>query len=370
MKEKNKVTKKKQKSKKDEPVIKSKEFILPGFTREGLIHGFTTVRQVPTGIYFEAEEFEVFLQKMTQDYNSGLSSFITKLYDCAHISNDFTKTNFLNNQSTHTVINPLLSIMGVSNEKSYFDNLPKNYAHTGYYARFSHFMGTARKKIIPKPGKLDPSIFNLLKSILNLINSEAQKLINQKRVFDFKFEGKVDELWSIKYLELKDIMNSDPSNIANPSIDRDYKSIFKIAAIFELVIRAHQIVRYGDAKETLFGDTKISKEAYLMAAEWVDYLVGVDLYLFKCFLDKKSQSTETLPLKAINLLMKFPDGMLKSDLKRHLNLHRSPKQTKLFDSLMQELRDEGNIVIKSHGRGYVIKLKEHLLMARASTNDL
>jgi len=37
---------------------------------------------------------------------------------------------------------------------------------------------------------------------------------------------------------------------------------------------------------------------------------------------------------------------------------------------MQELRDEGNIVIKPHGRGYVIKLKEHLLMARASTNDL
>jgi hypothetical protein len=297
---------------------------------------------------------------MAQDYNNGLSSFITKLFDCSYVEEDFTKTNLSSKNTLSDVENPLLSIIGVSNERGYFDNQPKNFLQTGYYARHSHFIGTRRSIIVPMPGKLNPSIFNTLKSILSLISVEALKLINQGRKFDFKFNDDVEAMWEEKYYELKKMLNANPNNPTNPSIDRDYKSVFKLAGIFELVLRAHDIVRNGKSRESLLSDPGISNLAYCLAAEWVDYFVKVDQYLFDRYINKKIENYETLTVKLVELLKRYPEGRLWSDLKRELGLHRTRDQSQIFDGIIAELKKEGSIEI-IRGKGNIVKLREHLL---------
>jgi hypothetical protein len=347
------------KDKGESPRIKSYEFLIPQFTREGLIYALSNRFKTPSGVYFESEEFEIMLKKMGQEYNTPLSSFITKLYDCEIANNDFTKTNFALNYIGEDIKNPTLSIFGISNEKSYFQNLPDNALASGFLPRFNHYLGTKRNKIVYKPGRLDGSINARLKSILSLINMKAQELVRENRIFNFEFSEEVDSLWQEKYRNIKLMLDSDQENIANPSIYRDGNTIFKLAAIFELVIRASEII-YGGSPKGLFDDKYISIPAYCMAADWVDYYIQTDLYLFHSGLIKGVDHYQALGIKIINFLKEYPDGQMWSVVKKEVGLHRSKNQTILFTNIISELIREGSVEIIEETNKKIIKLRDYL----------
>jgi hypothetical protein len=343
-------------------------FILPNFTREGFISYMSFSKRTHTGIMIESEEFEILLQQMKKDYNCGLASFIIKLYDSAEIRDDLTRKNF-EKLTSKKKIDPVIqklknisfSMLGVSNAISYLENQPENYLETGFFARLNHFIGVSNKKIIPIPGKLHTAHYERLLEIYRIIGKTSIDLCKRKKEIDFHLDEEANELWERIYFQNQTKLNEDPNSPENPSIKRDLMTAHKLAAIFELVIRAENCLNSQLLNEEIYSSDRISLMSMDMALAWSQYFIETDKYIFRNHINKRKNS-KNLTTDLIKFLRNYPSGISRTEAKKKIGLHRTHKQNELFDSLIQELREEFTIeIVKGKNSSQIIKIRDYLV---------
>ena len=95
-------------------ITKSSQLMLEMGTREGLIAFLTRYLDKPAGLYFATGEFETFLANLAKDFNKGLASFFTELYDGDRVSEDCTISRLEQNRPLRIAEDTSVSIGGVS----------------------------------------------------------------------------------------------------------------------------------------------------------------------------------------------------------------------------------------------------------------
>lgn len=351
---------------------RSDQLLLTQFTEQGLINLLIRSQVNPSVLYFETEEFDSFLRKFKQEYNSSIASFITKAYDADKIYEPVVKDNIKLYKKLGVAWSPALSIAGVLTGAAFADTKPKSAEHTGYDNRFVKFIGSPRSKDIPHIEPLDSTLQHRFKSCLRIIEKASRGIVGKNNQFDLELDSEAKELWEKEYLQFKSMLSSESvHSVMKPYYARafyDYSK--KIALNFQVLELADHVYQSRSAAnhsrlsevfvEKLEG-LKINKASLEGGLAWARYFMDTANYAY--FNYYASDNFDKKVNKAIVILEKHKLGITANQFRRELGLHRIKKEKLEFEELISYLKEEGTIM-ESDGkttRSKVYKLRKHLV---------
>lgn len=354
----------------------SNHFIVSGFTEEGLNYFLSNVAKNPIGLFFETEEFDNFLSKLSKDHTNSLSSYVTKIYDAKYLSPSYSYERQSKGPSIKTIYEPAITIGGVGTEVGIVSAMPKNSQGTGFDNRFQKFIGKHRfGKCVVQPKPLPQELETKMQNILRLpINAN----IDSEGKICFRLSEEAEALYKERYKQFKDWEDHNQSNPLVPYFRRSLTdAAFKLALQFQIIIKAEEIIDQNsidpqDAFNKWIKDSSnlfISKETLTATLEWSTYFFNTAKYFHEKYLSTDSNFDLKVEA-AINILKKHPQGMLSNKLRRALGLHRNRSQKSDYTDLLEMLMESNEIICEEGKRknSIIVRLKSHLTVTQAHVN--
>jgi hypothetical protein len=356
---------------KNDEMVYSHHRLVGDFTEAGLNHFLSNIAFRPVAGFLELEEMDNFLRKMNAECNQSLSSYTTKIYDTRFLTPGYSYERQTKLKSIRTIQDPAITIGGVGTEIGIQSAMPKNASITGFANRFQKFIGGHRhgKCIIhpkPIPESLEHRLRLLLGTLIKLASFEKDSR------YRFKLSQEAEALYAERYRTFKTWEDKNQSNPLVPYFRRSLSdACFKLALQFQIISALERLLdKYSEANlQIKFGEwiskpenLVIKVEALEQALEWSRYFFSTAKYFYEKYesTDPDFASKES---EAINILKRYPQGLLKSTLRRNLNLHRGGHQKQVFEEILEVLIESNEIEITDGKRrnSFIIKLKPHLL---------
>lgn len=349
--------------------IKSEELMISSFTQQGLEHTLP-LRKHPVLVMLETSEFENFYALLNAEYNSSLSSFITKAYDGTPIIPIHSKDNLKNSLKLSTIYDPALSIAGVHTFASMQSSKPKGHRETGFDNRFMKFIGKSRKEIrIPDIKAIPSKLEERLLAVYRLVHNYFRSL---DTALEFKYSPLAKEMYNRFYNQYKDFEDQHEDDPILPYMRRAVCDFLpKLSLQFEIIERAELIVnnfpedehseRFKDslAADKLF----ISEAVILKAIYWSVYFIKTAKYIISYYYDSDSDF-DTKTEKITNKLKDFPLGIQATSLRREAGMHRKGSTAKEFYEVLDYLEDMNTISIQhdpNNRKSKKVFLRKHLI---------
>ena len=347
--------------------VKSEELMIAGFTQAG-IELTLNQRKNPVLVMLENSEFENFYSLVNAEYNSSLSSFITKAYDSLPLIPMHSKDNLQSSFKLNTIYDPAISIAGVHTFVSMLSSKPKGYKDTGFDNRFMKFIGKTRKGIrIPEIQPIPQKLEQKLLDVYTLVHNHFRNL---DEALKLRYSDEAKQIYHRFYNQYKDFEDENPESNLLPYMRRSVCDFLpKLCLQFEIIERAELIVNNFEAgewrvrfKQALAEDKLlISKEVMLKTIEWSKYFIESAKFIINNYYDSDSEFDSRVE-KILRILKKFPKGILASSLKRDMNMHRKPRQGKEFDEILDYLQDMDQMHIQinpNNKRSKLVTLKKN-----------
>lgn len=226
---------------------RSEEILISGFTQAG-IELTLSQRKQPTLVMLENSEFENFYALLNADYNSSLSSLVTKIYDSLPSIPMHSKDNLKGSFKLNTIYDPAISIAGVHTFTSMLSSKPKGYKDSGFDNRFMKFIGKNRKGIrIPEIKPIPQELEQRLLDIYTLVHNHFRSLEN---ALEFKYSEEAKKICHRFYNQYKDFEDENPESNLLPYMRRSICDFLpKLCLQFEIIERAELAVTNFDAGE-------------------------------------------------------------------------------------------------------------------------
>ena len=347
---------------------RSGEVMVHGFTQAG-IELTLSQRKHPVLVMLENSEFENFYSLLNAEYNSSLSSFITKAYDNLPLIPMHSKDNLKGSFKLNTIYDPAISIAGVHTFVSMLSSKPKGYKDTGYDNRFMKFIGKNRKGIrIPEIKPIPQELEQKLLDIYTLVHNYFRNL---DKALEFKYSDEAKKICHRFYDKYKDYEDENPESNLLPYMRRSVCDFLpKLCLQFEIIERAELVVTNFYAgewqerfKQSLAEDKPlISKEVMLKGIEWSKYFIETAKYVINNYYDSDAEFDSKTD-KVLKLLAKFPKGIQATSLRRETGMHRKGTTAKEFYELLDYLEDMDQLNVKqdpNNKRSKLVTLKKHL----------
>ena len=272
--------------------IKSEELMISGFTQQG-IELTLAQRKHPVLVMLENSEFENFYTLLNADYNSSLSSWITKAFDSLPLIPMRSKDNLKSFSKLTTIYDPAISIAGVHTYSSMLRSKPKGYQDTGYDNRFMKFIGNRRGEVRIPDGN-NPISEKLEQKLLDIYTLVHNHFRNLDQALDFKYSDDAKQIYHRFYNQYKDYEDENLESNLLPYMRRSVCDFLpKLCLQFEILERAELIVNNFEAEEwqekfkqsLAEGKLFISKEVMLKAIEWSKYFIETAKYVINNYYD-------------------------------------------------------------------------------------
>jgi len=348
---------------------KSEELMISGFTQQGLEYTLSQ-RKNPVLIMLETSEFENFYALLNADYNSSLSSFITKAYDGTPIIPIHSKDNLKNSLKLSTIYDPALSIAGVHTFASMQSSKPKGHRETGFDNRFMKFIGKSRKEIrIPDIKAIPSKLEERLLAVYRLVHNYFRSL---DTALEFKYSPLAKEMYNRFYNQYKDFEDQHEDDPILPYMRRAVCDFLpKLSLQFEIIERAELIVNNFPKDEHLerFKDSLaadklfISEAVILKAVYWSIYFIQTAKYIIRYYYDSDSDFDTRIDMIK-EKLKNFPLGIQATSLRREVGMHRKGSTAKEFYEILDYLEDMNIISVQrdeNNRRSKKISLKKHII---------
>ncbi len=346
---------------------KSRKLLMSQFTEEGLHTLMADHLERPVILSFDTEEFDNFFRKFSRDYNSSLSSFITKAYGADDLELTATQEALRGKKKLPTAIkNPSLSLGGVTTITSLLESLPKNSQETGFANRFPIFIGRNRTdRIVVELKPIDKKLEEKMLQMLELIQDFS---FSRKKATQCYLSEEAKRSYSEFYIQFRLWEINDPINKIGPSCRRivcDY--VFKLAMQFEIFNIVEEILENSKAnnhlkylEEFIGNKLMLNTKAIKWAISWAKYLMQTSSYFFNEFLNEDTKFDQKV-IEAIRILEKYSQGLLSSELRRKLKLHYKGKGEE-YQNLLECLIEQNIIGLKEGKRknSKIVFLKSHL----------
>lgn len=349
--------------------IKSEELMISSFTQQGLEHTLP-LRKYPVLVMLETSEFENFYALLNAEYNSSLSSFITKAYDGTPIIPIHSKDNLKNSLKLSTIYDPALSIAGVHTFASMLISKPKGHRETGFDNRFMKFIGKSRKEIrIPDIKAIPSKLEERLLAVYRLVHNYFRSL---DTALEFKYSPLAKEMYNRFYNQYKDFEDKHEEDNILPYMRRAVCDFLpKLSLQFEIIERAELIVNNFPEDEHLerlkgslaIDNLNISESVILKAIYWSVYFIKTAKYIISYYYDSDSDF-DTKTEKITNKLKDFPLGIQATSLRREAGMHRKGSTAKEFYEVLNYLEDMNTISIQhdpNNRKSKKVFLRKHLI---------
>jgi hypothetical protein len=318
----------------------------------------------------ETSEFENFYALLNAEYNSPLSSFITKAYDGMPIIPIHSKDNLKNGPKLSTIYDPALTIAGVHTFASMLNSKPKGHRETGFDNRFMKFIGKSRKGVrIADIKDMSNQLREKLLMIYRLVHNYFRSL---DAALEFTYSETAKEMYNRFYNQYKDFEDQHEDDPILPYMRRAVCDFLpKLSLQFEIIERAELTVnnfpedehseRFKDslAADKLF----ISEAVILKAIYWSVYFIKTAKYIIRYYYDSDSDF-DTKTEKITNKLKDFPLGVQATSLRREAGMHRKGSTAKEFYEILDYLEDM-NIISVQHDpnnrKSKKVFLRKHLI---------
>ena len=348
---------------------KSEELMISGFTQQGLEYTLSQ-RKNPVLIMLETSEFENFYALLNADYNSSLSSFITKAYDGMPIIPIHSKDNLKNGPKLSTIYDPALTIAGVHTFASMLNSKPKGHRETGFDNRFMKFIGKSRKGVrIPDIKDMPNQLREKLLMIYRLVHNHFRGV---ETALEFTYSETAKEMYNRFYNQYKDFEDKNEEDPILPYMRRAVCDFLpKLSLQFEIIERAELIVNNFPEDEHLerFKDSLaanklfISEAVILKAVYWSIYFIQTARYIIRYCYDSDSDFDTRIDMIK-EKLKNFPLGIQATSLRREVGMHRKGSTAKEFYEILDYLEDMNIISVQrdeNNRRSKKISLKKHII---------
>jgi hypothetical protein len=343
--------------------------ICRSFTQQGLEHTLP-LRKHPVLVMLETSEFENFYALLSADYNTSLSSFITKAYDGTPIIPIHSKDSLKNSLKLSTIYDPALSIAGVHTFASMLSSKPKGHRETGFDNRFMKFIGKSRKEVrIPDIKAIPSKLEERLLAIYRLVHNYFRSL---DTALEFKYSPLAKEMYNRFYNQYKDFEDKHEDDPILPYMRRAVCDFLpKLSLQFEIIEKAELVVNNFPEDEHLerlkgslaIDNLNISESVILKAIYWSVYFIKTAKYIISYYYDSDSDF-DTKTEKITNKLKDFPLGVQATSLRREAGMHRKGSTAKEFYEILDYLEDMNIISIQhdqNNKKSKKVFLRKHLI---------